>query len=86
MKLHALFVNIVRSTLVEKGAIEKRLSLGNSTYFARNVYDSNPVYESKLLQLEKVLYTPHLCYVTGENFENYIEKACQNRASFMKSV
>ncbi|WP_244427551.1 NAD(P)-dependent oxidoreductase [Bartonella vinsonii] len=49
MKPHAIFVNIVRSALVEKGATEKILSLENSTYFALDIYDSEPVYESKLL-------------------------------------
>lgn len=84
MKPHAIFVNTARSALVEKGAIEKILSLENSTYFALDVYDSEPVYESKLLQSERVLCTPHLGYVTEESFENYMEKACQNIASFMK--
>lgn len=86
MKPHAIFVNTGRSALVEKWAIEKILSLENSIYFALDVYDSEPVYESKLLQSDRVPCTPHLGYVTGESFENYIEKAYQNIASFMKSA
>ncbi|WP_244427577.1 NAD(P)-dependent oxidoreductase [Bartonella queenslandensis] len=86
MKPHAIFVNTARSALVEKGAIEKILSLENSIYFALDVYDSKPIYESKLLQLDRVLCTPHLGYATRESFENYIEKACQNIAYFMRSA
>ncbi|WP_281280243.1 NAD(P)-dependent oxidoreductase [Bartonella massiliensis] len=86
MKPHTIFVNTARSALVEKGAIEKILSLENSIYFALDVYDSEPVYESKFLQSDRILCTPHLGYVTGDSFENYFEKACQNIASFMKSA
>ncbi|WP_246744005.1 hypothetical protein [Bartonella raoultii] len=68
MKPHALFVHTTRSALVEKGAREKVLSLENSTYFARDVYGSNPVYEREFL------YPPHLGYMTGESFENSIKK------------
>lgn len=86
MKPYAIFVNTARSALVEKGTIEKILSLENSIYFALDVYDNEPVYESKLLQSDRILCTPHLSYVTEESFENYIEKAYQNIASFMKSA
>ncbi|GAA5094557.1 hypothetical protein GCM10023260_01880 [Bartonella acomydis] len=86
MKLHVIFVNTAHSALFEKGAIEKILSLENSTYFTLDVYDSELVYERKLLQSDRVLCTPHLGYMTGESFKNYIEKACQNRASFKKSA
>ncbi|WP_280178756.1 hypothetical protein [Bartonella kosoyi] len=72
--------------MVENKAIEKILSLENSTYFALEVYVSKPVYEKKLLQSDRVLCTPHLSYVTGKSFENYIVKACQNITSFMKSA
>ncbi|UTO27876.1 NAD(P)-dependent oxidoreductase [Bartonella harrusi] len=47
MKPHAIFVNTARPVLVEKGAIEKILSLENLTYFALNIYDSEPVPVSK---------------------------------------
>ncbi|MET3589504.1 D-3-phosphoglycerate dehydrogenase [Bartonella silvatica] len=86
MKPHALFFCTARSTSVEKETIEKILNLENSTYFALNVYDNEPVYENKLLQSDRALCTPHLGSMTGANSENYFEKGSRNIMSFMKSA
>jgi len=71
MKPTALFVNTSRSPLVEQGALEAALKKGRPGKAAVDVYDQEPVLGGKhpLLAMENVICTPHLGYVTRDEYE-----------------
>ena len=71
MKPSALFVNTSRAPLVEPGALEAALKKGRPGKAAVDVYEQEPVVGGKhpLLAMENVICTPHLGYVTREEYE-----------------
>src|SRR5436190_24155904 len=71
MKPTAVFVNTSRAPLVEKGALEDALKAGRPGKAAVDVYDEEPVVGGKhaLLSMPNVICSPHLGYVTREEYE-----------------
>jgi len=71
MKPAAVFVNTSRAPLVEKGALEDALRAGRPGKAAVDVYDEEPVVggQHPLLKMDNVICTPHLGYVTREEYE-----------------
>jgi len=71
MKPTAIFVNTSRSPLVEKGALEEALRSGRPGKAAVDVYDEEPVVGGNhpLLKMDNVICSPHLGYVTREEYE-----------------
>ena len=71
MKPTALIVNTSRAGLIEKGALEQALKAGRPGKAALDVYDEEPVLGGghPLLAMDNVVCTPHLGYVTREEFE-----------------
>jgi D-3-phosphoglycerate dehydrogenase len=71
MKPTAIFVNTSRSPLVEKGALEDALRSGRPGKAAVDVYDEEPVTGGNhpLLKMDNVICSPHLGYVTREEYE-----------------
>jgi D-3-phosphoglycerate dehydrogenase len=71
MKPTALIVNTSRAGLIEKGALEQALQAGRPGKAAIDVYDEEPVLGGAhpLLAMDNVVCTPHLGYVTREEFE-----------------
>ena len=71
MKPTAIFVNTSRAPLVERGALEAALKAGRPGKAAVDVYDEEPVLGGRhpLLAMENVVCTPHLGYVTRDEFE-----------------
>jgi len=71
MKPSALFVNTSRAGLVEPGALAHALENGRPGKAAIDVYEEEPVLGGRhpLLAMENVICTPHLGYVTREEFE-----------------
>ncbi len=71
MKPAALFVNTSRAGLVEAGSLEKALEAGRPGRAAVDVYEDEPVLGGRhpLLAMENVVCTPHLGYVTREEYE-----------------
>lgn len=71
MKPSALIVNTSRAGLIEKGALENALQAGRPGKAAVDVYDEEPVLGGAhpLLAMDNVICTPHLGYVTREEFE-----------------
>jgi D-3-phosphoglycerate dehydrogenase len=71
MKPTAIFVNTSRAPLVEKGALEDALRAGRPGKAAVDVYDEEPVVGGKhaLLSMPNAICTPHLGYVTREEYE-----------------
>ncbi|HZM33958.1 MAG TPA: D-2-hydroxyacid dehydrogenase family protein [Burkholderiales bacterium] len=71
MKPTALFVNTSRAGLVAPGALVEALRAGRPGKAAVDVYEEEPVVGGKhpLLAMENVICTPHLGYVTREEYE-----------------
>lgn len=71
MKPTALFVNTSRAPLVEKDALLAALKAGRPGKAAVDVYEEEPVTGGKhpLLAMDNVVCTPHLGYVTREEYE-----------------
>jgi D-3-phosphoglycerate dehydrogenase len=71
MKPTALFVNTSRAPLVEKDALANALRAGRPGKAAVDVYEEEPVKAGghPLLALDSALCTPHLGYVTREEYE-----------------
>ena len=71
MKPTALLVNTSRAGLIEPGALVEALTLGRPGMAAVDVYEREPVTDpdAPLLQWPNALCTPHLGYVTTEEWE-----------------
>jgi D-3-phosphoglycerate dehydrogenase len=71
MKPTALFVNTSRAGLVAPGALVEALRAGRPGKAAVDVYEEEPVLGGKhpLLAMPNVVCTPHLGYVTREEYE-----------------
>jgi len=71
MKPTAIFVNTSRAGLVEEGALLEALRAGRPGKAAVDVYEQEPVLGGKhpLLAMDNVICTPHLGYVTLDEWE-----------------
>jgi len=71
MKPSALLVNTSRAPLVEPGALVAALRAGCPGAAAVDVYEAEPLRdpEDPLLKLPNVICTPHIGYVTREEYE-----------------
>ena len=71
MKPTALFVNTSRAGLVEPGALLSALRAGRPGRAALDVYEQEPLRDphDPLLSLDNVVCTPHIGYVTRDEYE-----------------
>ena len=71
MKSNALLVNTSRAPLIEPGALVAALRAGRPGLAAVDVYEQEPLTDvaDPLLLLPNVLATPHIGYVTREDYE-----------------
>ncbi len=71
MKTTALFVNTSRAGLVEPGALVAALRAGRPGMAAVDVFETEPLTDpaDPLLALDNVIATPHIGYVTHEEYE-----------------
>lgn len=71
MKPSALLVNTSRAPLIEPGALVAALRAGRPGRAAVDVYEDEPVRDTThpLLNMPNVVCTPHLGYVTHEEYE-----------------
>jgi D-3-phosphoglycerate dehydrogenase len=71
MKPTALLVNTSRAPLIEPGALVAALQRGRPGMAAVDVYEEEPVLDARhpLLTMENALCTPHIGYVTREEYE-----------------
>ncbi|MFL5706924.1 MAG: D-2-hydroxyacid dehydrogenase family protein [Ktedonobacteraceae bacterium] len=82
MKSSALFVNTSRAALIEPGALEEALRAGRPGYAAVDVYESEPVVDHPLLQMDNVVCTPHLGYVEKDSYESLFGAAFDQLLAF----
>jgi D-3-phosphoglycerate dehydrogenase len=71
MKPSALLVNTSRAPLIEPGALAAALRAGRPGMAAVDVYEKEPLRDRNhpLLALENVVCTPHIGYVSREEYE-----------------
>jgi D-3-phosphoglycerate dehydrogenase len=71
MKPTAILVNTSRASLIEPGALEQALRAGRPGMAAVDVYENEPVRDTNnpLLMMENVICTPHIGYVTRDEYE-----------------
>ena len=71
MQPNALIVNTSRAGLIAPGALVAALRAGRPGMAAVDVYEEEPVLDARdpLLAMENVVCTPHIGYVTREEYE-----------------
>jgi D-3-phosphoglycerate dehydrogenase len=71
MKPTALLVNTSRAPLIERGALVDALRSGRPGMAAIDVYEQEPLRDAndRLLAMDNVVCTPHIGYVTREEYE-----------------
>ena len=71
MKTTALLVNTSRAGLIEPGALVSALERGRPGMAAVDVFEDEPVLDAThpLLAMERVVCTPHIGYVTRQEYE-----------------
>jgi D-3-phosphoglycerate dehydrogenase len=71
MKPTALLVNTSRAPLIEPGALVQALRAGRPGMAAVDVYEHEPLRDrdDPLLTMENVVCTPHIGYVTRDEYE-----------------
>jgi D-3-phosphoglycerate dehydrogenase len=71
MRPGAMLVNTSRAPLIEPDALLAALRAGRPAYAAVDVFEDEPLRDPDfpLLRLEKVVATPHIGYVTREEYE-----------------
>jgi D-3-phosphoglycerate dehydrogenase len=71
MKPTALMVNTSRAPLIESGALAAALKAGRPGMAAVDVFEAEPMLETAnpVLLMENVVCTPHIGYVTREEYE-----------------
>jgi D-3-phosphoglycerate dehydrogenase / 2-oxoglutarate reductase len=71
MKPSALLVNTSRAPLIAPGALVAALKAGRPGWAAVDVYEEEPLRDTThpLLNMPNVVATPHLGYVTHEEYE-----------------
>jgi D-3-phosphoglycerate dehydrogenase len=72
MKPTSLIVNTSRAPLIEPGALVAALKAGRPGMAAVDVFEAEPLTDVRdpLLNMENVVCTPHLGYVTREEYES----------------
>ena len=71
MKPNAMLVNTSRAPLIEPGALVAALRAGRPGYAAIDVFEDEPMRDPDfpLLHFDQVVATPHIGYVTREEYE-----------------
>ncbi len=71
MKPEAILVNTSRAPLVEPGALVAALATGRPGYAAVDVFEDEPIRDPDfpLFAFERAVVTPHIGYVTREEYE-----------------
>jgi len=69
MKPSALIVNTSRAGLIEPGALVAALRKGRPGMAAVDVFEQEPATHHELFEMENVVCTPHIGYVTAEEWD-----------------
>jgi phosphoglycerate dehydrogenase-like enzyme len=84
MKSTSYLINTSRGPIVEERALMAALETGKIAGAALDVYDLEPLPpDHALRRLENVILTPHLGYVTDENYRAFYGEAAENVRAFL---
>ena len=84
MKPSAILVNTSRAPLIEPGALVAALRRGRPGFAAVDVFEEEPMrnVDLPLLQFEQVVATPHIGYVTHEEYETQFSEVFDQIVAF----
>jgi phosphoglycerate dehydrogenase-like enzyme len=84
MKKTAILVNTSRGPIVDAYAVIEALEAGKLGYAAFDVYDREPLpADHPLRRAPNVLLTPHIGYVTEENYRSSYPQIVENIVAFL---
>ena len=84
MKKSAVLVNTSRGPIVDTDAMIAALKEGRLGYAGIDVYDKEPLpIDHPLRSCPNVIMTPHIGYVTDENYRSSYPQIVENIASFL---
>jgi phosphoglycerate dehydrogenase-like enzyme len=84
MKSGAILVNTSRGPIVDTAAVIEALEAGQLGYAAFDVYDREPLpVGHPLRRARNVLLTPHVGYVTEENYRTAYPQIVENIAAYL---
>jgi phosphoglycerate dehydrogenase-like enzyme len=84
MKKTAILVNTSRGPIVDAYAVIEALEAGRLGYAAFDVYDREPLpADHPLRRTPNVLLTPHIGYVTEENYRSSFPQVVENILAFL---
>lgn len=83
MKPTAFLINTSRGPLIDQAALVRVLNLGLIGGAGLDVYDEEPLpHDHPLLQTPNTVLTPHLGYVTEQNYRTYFAGAVEAIAAY----
>ena len=84
MKKTAILVNTSRGPIADSDAVIEALARGRLGYAAFDVYDREPLpADHPLRRAPNILLTPHIGYVTEENYRSSYPQIVENVAAFL---
>ncbi|HJU18717.1 MAG TPA: D-2-hydroxyacid dehydrogenase family protein [Stellaceae bacterium] len=84
IKKDAILVNTSRGPIVDTAAVVEALTAGRLGYAAFDVYDCEPLpADDPLRRAPNVLLTPHIGYVTQENYRGWYPQIVENILAFL---
>lgn len=87
MKPDAMFVNTARGPLVDESALVALLEAGRIRGAVLDVFSTEPLpAHSPFRRLPNVLATPHIGYVTAENFRAYYSSAVEGVVAWLNGT
>lgn len=79
MKSDALLINTSRSAIVDEAALIETLTAGRIGGTGLDVFEHEPLpADHPFRHLPNVLATPHLGYVTSDNYRTYFTETVEN--------
>jgi phosphoglycerate dehydrogenase-like enzyme len=85
MKPSALLINTARGPIVDEQALIETLQARRIAGAGLDVYDREPLpSDHRLRRLDNALLTPHLGYVTSENYREMYGQAVENIRAFLQ--
>ncbi len=85
MKPSAILINTARGSIIDPGALNKALATGEIASAAIDVTDPEPIASnSRLLQLENLIVTPHIGSASRQTRERMASMAIENLVAGLK--
>jgi len=85
MKKEAMIINCARGGLIDEGALYEALKNGRIAGAALDVYENEPPADSPLLELDNIVFTPHLGASTTEAQVAVSVEIARQAVTFLKT-